>query len=506
MSSEFEARFDQFLSSLCLSEALAYIVETRAPEAYRTIVSALQKLPDNQFSREDWDNFVHHERHIEIPASKLEQMFMFLGGEMVSSSPTEIDDEEKATTIFADYLCRLPRLGLASGDVPLTNDSIRMVRDRLKLELGDKATHAYVAKRLEQILETLADEDDGSTKKLVRSLPKKRVRGSDGETRRFDAGYLNRMMEEKDSVNVSNLKFFVFLRMLAHLTEEVGKRQEGTGISGENHGNVMTTTPGVSLLHQLLELPRYSPDAFPLFGVKISVYLCGNNDPGPSWEDWKSAFEVLLSRILRRVLKIRPTEETTTGPLGRFTGAVPAGDSIECYDVYLYEEDHRNLPTSDFYGKLILLGVEFVRQLRSNWSTHPLNTQMLKAGKASCMVGFVVDVGRIPWNQTELEPEAYPPPSLKTETLQACMQAHSLFVFSQDAYFHARASDLRVLWRDALSVSPATGSGPSRCWYPVRGLVSYMYFDVIPELAASVKRLNSGWSVDSTVAGRVYRH
>lgn len=119
------------------------------------------------------------------------------------------------------------------------------------------------------------------------------------------------------------------------------------------------------------------------------------------------------------------------------------------------------VPDSQAYGRMLLLLVDFARQLRLAWSVSDTNYARIIAGKRPLPLHFGVHVG---------------PNTTYTQTVNLYdVPSATGIVFSPEAHYHARIVDLRVIYGKASSIGI---SEKNNYGVPVYGFSSLLYFSL----------------------------
>ena len=215
---------------------------------------------------------------------------------------------------------------------------------------------------------------------------------------------------------------------------------------------------------QYFALPFGASENSPEYGVFLKIHLpecaaAAANETG--------AFHALAEKVLARVVRQR-----VAGSAGKYsefdaTEALAVAQVADAaFELRTRLKPRLELPGSTVYAPMMLAFAEYARQLRLAWSAHEVNIRRLKRGETSCEVRFLVHAG-ISSRDAEGEWPGGP----------------TGIAFTNEAYYHARATDLRVLWHPAngngrAGAAPASlANGPGL--HAVHAFQSHLYFGEI---------------------------
>lgn len=222
----------------------------------------------------------------------------------------------------------------------------------------------------------------------------------------------------------------------------------------------------------LYELPRSDKTTATVFGVRLRVGLVAeqaSTNGGITQETSGSALSEFTT--LGRGIWSRRWWEQEERQWNFSTEFAQRDDGFELEFALSDEHSSDGPPPSLSYGLPIHLAIEFARLLRTEWLGHSANRKTLASGARALEFTAAVHAGATPvqdWAETWL------------------VQRAQEIGATPEAYFHARALDLRVLWKSQPLHLARRGSLQAE-WYVVRGLVSHVYFSRNRVLANELK-------------------
>lgn len=310
--------------------------------------------------------------------------------------------------------------------------------------------------------------------------------------------YLSKMRSSES--HPADSKYFIFLRALAEL-------------SG---------TP----LETLIKLPRVVTDRATSFAVRVCVYL---NDPSRAADlnSWSKEFEPLCERLHQQYIGTPAEEQRNATPareellgtlspdLQREIGTYPARPRLMLeptapltltplslnlsyleFDLILDHVDGVRTPTSVDYYLGLLWAVEFARQLNIEWAANGGNVAAIRQGRRPSSSAVTIDVGRSrDLNRRDADRVTH---TKDHETaFEEASAALTSVAFSDTAYAHAKAVDLRILWRTSARTN-------RQRWYGVNGLISHTYFGRIDPLSSAIRQLEPKQNAHALIYSKLF--
>jgi len=120
-----------------------------------------------------------------------------------------------------------------------------------------------------------------------------------------------------------------------------------------------------------------------------------------------------------------------------------------------------HVPKSSDYGYMLFVLVDFARQLGLSWRTSQYNIRRVRSGLPPITISFGIHAG----------------PKRFIQLARRVGAIEGGICLTSEAHYHARATDLRVVWGNQQTV-PASDDGPSLPCYPIASIPSYLYFSL----------------------------